>query len=233
MASRDLSLAPPVLGLVSALVGCEEKDPCDGLRTFDPPPEPEPSDTAPPTLLDGEWIGAGVLELSFSKPLLPGSPPDPTRFAVVGWSAIVQPYGGYYGSGSADSCQSTTRYSMIGVGYYSRAVVTDVWVAPEDPTLLRLRMSNTGADCRTINDIVGEGVMLVYANGGDAGTQLLDADGDPVPDIGPAWAIAAWEPCVGSVSYGYYYNSCGYALNNSATGQLPAMTSMASIPCPT
>lgn len=218
-------------GVISTLglVACES-DPCDGLRTFDAPPEPNPTTTSPPMVIDGEWIGAGVLELSFSEPLASGTPPDPSRFAVLGWSATVGANGSYYyGGGSSDSCYVQTRYGGLGQGYYSRASVADVWIAPEDPSLLRLRMSSAGATCRSVNDIVAQGVMLVYTNEPTiAGAQLLDADGDPVPDLGPSWAVSAWDGC--SNSYGYYY--CGYALNNTATGHLPALSSLAEIPCP-
>jgi hypothetical protein len=204
--------------------GCQS-DACEGLRELDLPPEPEASATAPPQVLDGEWIGAGILELQFSKPLSPGTAPDPARFAVVGWAVQASDY--------SSGCSITTRYSGIGVGYYGFSPVADVWVAPEDPTLLRLRMSNLGADCRTINDAFGEGVTLVYADGGSAGEPLRDANGDLVPDIGPAWAIGPWEGCIGSGGGYYYYAPCGYSLNSSTTGQLPGFSRLAQIPCPT
>lgn len=204
------------------LSGCAEDDPCEGLRTFDPPPEPDPSPTAPPTVIGGEWIGAGVLELSFSKPLQVGNTPDPARFAVLSWAAQVRSYDAYAGS---DVCYVRTRYSPLGLGYYGSSTVTDVWVAPEDPTLLRLRMSNVSATCRTVADTLGDGVMLAYTNGDDYGNLLLDAEGDPVPDLGPAWAIPASDSC----SQYYYY--C-YGLNNTATGHLPAIAELADIPCP-
>jgi hypothetical protein len=220
MARKRLPVPPSLIGLVAGLAGCEN-DPCEGQRTFDRPPEPEPSSSAPPTVLEGEWIGAGVLEISLSKPLQPGNAPDPSRFAVLGWAAQVQDYDSYAGS---DICYVRTQYSTIGQGYYSASSVADVWVAPEDPTLLRLRMSNVGATCRTVPDTLGDGVMLVYTNGEGFGNLLLDADGDPVPDLGPAWAIQQQDGnCV------YYY--C-YSLNNTATGHLPAVTSLADIPCP-
>ncbi|PRQ06349.1 hypothetical protein [Enhygromyxa salina] len=214
------------VGLFAALGlgGCEARDSCEGLRTFDSPPEPTASDTAPPTVLDGDWIGAGVLELQFSKPLSVGAAPDPTRFALLGWGAQVQSYG--------SSCYVQTRYSALAVGYY-RSSVADVWVAPEDPSLLRLRMSNTAAACRTVADIVAEGVLLVYADAQfeGAGPKLLDAEGDAVPDLGPQWAIPRWESCIDDDGYygGYY---CGYALNQTAVGHLPALNVLAPIPCP-
>lgn len=230
--------APPsntagVVGLVSALGtalglgGCQNQDPCEGLRTFDPPPEPQSSATAPPTVLDGEWIGAGVLELQFSKPLDPGTPPDPTRLGVLGWAAQVQDYN----YGSPGSCYVRTRYGGLGLGYYQSSSVADVWVAPEDPSILRLRMSNASADCRTVPDTVAEGVMLVYVDGGPSDiNRLFDAEGDPVPDIGPAWAIPQLENCVGGTTYYYYYNPCGFY--QTATGHLPSITTLADIPCP-
>jgi hypothetical protein len=221
---RPVSVFTPtgLVGLVATvgLAGCENPDACEGLRTFDPPPEPEPSSSAPPTVIAGEWIGAGVLELTFSKPLTPGAAPDPGRFAVLAWAAQVQPYAAYAGP---EVCYVRTQYSSIGQGYYSSASVTDVWVAPEDSTLLRLRLSNVSATCRTVPDTLGEGVMLVY-NNGDGGNLLLDQDGDPVPDLGPAWAIQQTDGCVN-----YYY--CG-SLNQTSTGHLPSVTSLAMIPCP-
>jgi hypothetical protein len=218
-----LVLTPGFAGLVG-LAGCENPDACVGLRTFDPPPEPSPSSTALPTVIAGEWIGAGVLEVTFSKPLLSSAAPDPARFAVLGWAAQVQPYDAYAGP---EVCYVRTRYSEIGgSGYYysyNSASVVDVWVAPEDPTLLRLRLSNVAAACRTIPDTLADGVMLVYTNG-EGGTLLLDEAGDPVPDLGPAWAIQQSDACVGS-----YY--CG-SLNQTSTGHLPSVTSLAMIPCP-
>jgi hypothetical protein len=211
-----------VVGLVVGLVGCEGKDVCEGLRNFDPPPEPEPSPTAPPIVLDGEWIGAGVLELTFSKPLQEGNAPDPSRFAVLNWTAQVTEYNSYAGS---DVCYERTQYALVGVGYYGNASVTDVWIAPDDASVLRLRLSNTAAACRTVPDTLGEGVMLVYTNSENGGNLLMDAEGDPVPDLGPAWAIQALDGCVGT-----YYYYCG--LRQTYTGHLPSVTSLADIPCP-
>jgi hypothetical protein len=167
-----------------------------------------------------------VLELSFSKPLIQNAAPDPARFAVLGWAAQVQSYDGYAGPAV---CYVRTRYSVIGQGsyYYSSSTVTDVWVAPEDPKLLRLRMSTTAATCRTIPDTLADGVMLIYTNG-EGGNLLLDADGDPVPDLGPAWAIQAFDGCSGVSNY---YNYCNYAFNMTTTGHLPSVTSLAMIPC--
>jgi hypothetical protein len=219
-----------LIGVVAGLAGCENDDACEGLRTFDPPPDPDPSPSAPPTVIGGEWIGAGVLELSFSKPLTQGAAPDPTRFAILGWAAQVQSYNGYAGR---DVCYVRTRYSVIGQGYsyyyYGTVTVTDAWVAPEDPTVLRLRMSSAAATCRSVPDTLADGVMLVYTNG-EGGNLLLDADGDPVPDLGPAWAIQALEGCMSS-NY-YYYGNCGYSLNQTSTGHLPSVGSLAEIPCP-
>jgi hypothetical protein len=213
-----------VIGVAAGLAGCENADVCEGLRTFDPPPEPDPSSSAPPAVIGGEWIGAGVLELSFSKPLMPSAAPDPARFAVLGWATEVQPYYGYAGP---EGCQMRTSYTVIGGGsyYFVATTVADLWVAPEDPTLLRLRMSSTAATCRSVPDTLGDGVMLVYSNG-EGGNLLLDADGDPVPDLGPAWAIQAFDGC----SSGYY--NCTYALNQYQTGHLSSVNSFAAIPCP-
>jgi hypothetical protein len=220
-----------LVGVVAALgLGCSEgDDPCEGLRTFDPPPAPESSDTAPPTVLAGEWIGAGVLELQFSKPLAVGSAPDPNRFALLNWAAQVQSYDNFQGPAT---CYVRTRYSGLGVGYYQTSSIADVWVAPEDPTLLRLRMSSASASCRAINDTVAEGILLVYVDAiiDPATTRLTDAQGSPVPDIGPQWAIPQWEGCFGTSYNGYNY--CGYVLGQTATGHLPALNVLAPIPCP-
>jgi hypothetical protein len=221
--ARSVPRAVSFIGLVAGLAGCEGADVCEGLRTFDPPPEPDPSASAPPTVIAGEWISAGVLELSFSEPLAQNAAPDPARFAVLGWAAQVQPYDAYAGP---DVCYVRTQYSVIGQGYYGSATITDVWVAPEDPTVLRMRMSSTAATCRTVPDTLADGVMLVYTNG-DGGNLLLDADGDPVPDLGPAWALQQLDGCSNS-----YYNYCGYSLNQTSTGHLPSVTSLAMIPCP-
>ncbi|KIG12532.1 hypothetical protein DB30_01294 [Enhygromyxa salina] len=219
------------LGVAAALGlgGCENGDACEGLRTFDAPPAPTTSDTAPPIVLEGEWIGAGVLELQFSKPLAAGNAPDPDRFAVIGWSAQVQSYSGYQGP---DTCYVRTRYAGIGQGYYQVNSVADVWIAPEDPSLLRVRMSSTAASCRAATDIVADGVLLVYTDGPtDPVTErLLDAEGDPVPDLGPQWAVQQWEICTANNNYGYNY--CRYSLSTSVTGHLPALSVLAPIPCP-
>jgi hypothetical protein len=218
------------VGVVAALgLGCSEgDDPCEGLRTFDPPPAPESSDTAPPTVLAGEWISADVLELQFSRPLAVGSAPDPSRFALLSWAARAQPYD-YQGPAT---CYVQTRYTGLGVGYYQSNSVADVWVAPEDPSLLRLRMASPSASCRAISDTVAEGILLVYVDAitDPATARLTDAQGDLVPDIGPQWAIPQWEDCFETSYNGYNY--CGYALGQTATGHLPALNVLAPIPCP-
>ena len=123
---------------------------------------------------------------------------------------------------------------QLGVGYYyyGQPDITAVWIAPEDPTLLRLR-TNIGARCRAaISGTVASGVMLVYTNGErptepndpPPGSQLLDEHGEPLADIGPAWAIDELDACF--VSPNCYY------VSDLATGHLPELVSLAQIPCP-
>lgn len=211
------------LGVVSALglaTACTD-DPCEG-RDFEPPPEPEPSPSTP-SLISGEWIGGGVLELSFSQPLSSNGDLDPNRFAIVGWDAIA------YSSG--DTCYLSTRYRELTTGgyyYYGGSGVAAAWIGPEDNTRLRLRLSNSGASCRIVANSRGSGIMLAYTNvTHDAvGSKLLDEDGDPIADIGPAWAIQQLDGCLDS---NYYY--CG-VISQFANGHLPALTSLLAIPCP-
>lgn len=216
--------------------GCAEEDPCEELRTFDAPPEPTATATAPPIVLSGEWVSANVLELQFSKPLAVGSAPEPSRFALINWNASAAVYDPYYGSGTA-VCNLRSSYRGFGLtgGYYyqSGASVIDAWIAPEDPTLLRVRTASANPTCRTNTDIVADGLMLVYVDGDGAGERLLEDNGDAVRDLGPSWAIQPWEDCVIQAyedNYGYFY--CGFALSNYATGHLPSISTLAPIPCP-
>ena len=228
--------AAKLVGVAAALGlgGCTDTDPCDGLRTFDEPAKP--SSSSSPIVLSGEWIGSGVLELQFSEPLSTTTAPDPARFALINWSAEVGESYNYYYSSNA-SCRSSTRYTSFGGGgysyyYQSGASILDVWIAPEDPSVLRLRTVSGAPSCRSNTDIVADGLMLVYVDGADAaGPQLLEESGDPVKDLGPAWAIQGFEDCIAGSS-NYYYSYCGFRLSSYATGHLPSINTLAPIPCP-
>jgi hypothetical protein len=210
------------LGAVTALglgtAACND-DPCEDL-SFEPPPEPTPSPSTP-SMIAGEWIGGGVLELRFSQPLSSVGDLDPDRFAIIGWDATTY---------SGDACFLSTLYRELGVSYYyyysAGSSVAAAWIGPEDDTLLRLRLSNAGVTCRINTNSVGSGIMLAYtdATHADLGTKLLDADGDPIGDIGVAWAIQRMEGCLGN-------DYCG-SVNNAVNGHLPAISSLIPIPCP-
>jgi hypothetical protein len=206
-----------LLGLISALgVGTGCNNPCE--QSFDPPPEPDPSASEPPQVIAGEWIGPGVLELEFSKPLAASGQLDPNRFAIVGWYVDGD---SFYGQ-----CEPATRYRELMVGYYGTAI-SDAWIGPEDDTLLRLRLSNSGAQCQIFgSNPVASGVMLAYTNvtNEPAGAQLLDENGNPVPDIGPAWAIMQLDSCFGDTYCGYVSSYQG--------GQLSQLDTLVQIPCP-
>jgi hypothetical protein len=212
--------SPRWLGAVAALglgTACND-DPCEDL-SFELPPEPEPSSSTP-SLIAGEWIGSGVLELRFSRPLTSVGDLDPRRFAIIGWDATAY---------SGDACVLRTSYREIGASYYyysAGSSVAAAWIGPEDPTQLRLRLSSAGATCRISTDSVGSGVMLAYtdATHNAAGPKLLDQDGDPIRDLGPVWAISRLDTCIGSEYCGSVYNF--------ATGHLPMTSSLVPIPCP-
>ena len=209
----------PVLGALAG-AGCND-DPCAGQRGFEPPPEPAPGPAAPPEVLAGEWIGAGVLELQFSAELGSFGTLDPSRFALLSWSARAAE--GYYDAGV---CSLSTSYRALGMSYYgyAQSSIAEVWLAPEDPTLLRMRLTQPGAQCPNSSVAVAEGLLLTYTAAAGAGPELRDADGQLVPDLGPQWALDRLDGCFGS----------GYCLAfYSATGHLPALTSLAPIPCPT
>ncbi|MFO7564385.1 MAG: hypothetical protein R6X02_17190 [Enhygromyxa sp.] len=205
------------IGALTALglgTACSE-DPCED-QVFEPPPEPEPSPSTP-TLIAGEWIGAGVLELSFSRPLSSTGDLDPARFAIVGWDAI-----------SGYGCILSTNYRELGTSYYyysPGSSIAAAWIGPEDDTRLRLRLSRTSS-CLPSTNSVGSGVMLAYtdASSSSAGAKLLDQDGDPIGDIGPAWAIQRLDQCL---EYNYFCR-----VNDFANGHLPALSSLVPIPCP-
>jgi len=235
MAARGSTRPATAIGVLTTLgaAACTNDDVCEGRRSFEPPPAPEPSPTAPPEVLAGEWIGSGVLELSFSKPLMSSAAPDPSRFALMSWSALASSYYGYSGS---DACRQQTQYSQFGgpsyyYYYQQNAGVADVWIAPEDASILRLRISSAGTTCPTPNGLIEAGLMLVYTNGDDPSVErprLLDENGDPVPALGPSWAVSAWDNCA-LQPYSY---SCGFALNAVYQGHLPLTDTLAPIPCP-
>jgi len=212
-----MELRPGLLGVLSVLgvaPACQAEE-CSG--SFDGPPAPDPSASVP-VVLDGEWIGAGVLELRFSAALSTVESPDPNRFAIVGWSAELAAY---------RDCDPVTSYRVIGVGYYGTRVA-EVWIAPEDDSILRLRLTNVAARCSIPTNPTGavaSGVMLVYTDGAQAGPALLDGDGDPLSSIGPGWALDR----LGSCSSDYCYTSFN---RYGAAGHLSALDSLAPIPCP-
>ncbi len=229
-AMSDRSRVPSgLLGLVSLLgaaSGCNE-DLCEGQRNFDPPPEPDPGPDAAPTVLAGRWIGAGVLELEFSGPIAALGDLDPQRFALVGWDANAYEYDPDFDAGS---CLLQTRYRELGTSYFyyggPQRGVAAAWIGPEDDTLLRLVLNNTGAACTISPGSLGSGVMLAYTAGDleGVGTKLETGEGETLADIGPAWAIDRLEACVG-------YSYCG-AVSYFANGHLPLIDSLAEIPCP-
>jgi hypothetical protein len=211
------------LGVVSALgVGSACNDVCE-RQGFEPPPEPDPSPSAAPEVIAGEWIGPGVLELSFSRPLSSLGDLDPNRFAIVGWNAVANEYG------TDGECYLQTRYRELSGGsyyyYYQPSGIAAVWIGPEDDTLLRLRLVTSSPQCRSSGDSIATGIMLVYTNDDDPilGEGLRNENGDVVPDLGPAWAISRLDSCVNTNYCTIYYY---------ATGHLPQVSSLAQIPCP-
>jgi hypothetical protein len=180
---------------------------------FEMPPEPELDAGDPPTVIAGRWIGVGVLELSFSKPIHAEGDLDPERFAIIGWYAYVDPW-----------CGSNTGYRELGAGYYSS--INAAWIGPEDDTLLRVRLNNAAAQCGRPIDLVASGIMLAYTDVDDenAGARLLDEDGAAVPDIGPDWAIVSLDGCLGE----------NYCVLTGYFGEefLPSSSSLVPIPCP-
>jgi hypothetical protein len=211
---------PTLVGVISALgVGSACGDPCADTA-FVPPPEPQLGTSITPEVIGGEWIDPGLLELSFSEPLGATGPLDPRRFAVLSWDV----------SNEADNstiegtCYMNTRYRPLQDGYYQTNGVADVWIAPEDPTLLRLRLRRTTAQCLLTTTSVGSGLMLAYTNSEQegAGGRLLDELGNPVFDLGPAWASSRLEDCFG----------CEYITYTAWGSHLPQFASLAQIPCP-
>lgn len=232
-------LASLGVSLALGLVACTNSDACAGEQ-FEAPPAPDPSPGTPPIVLAGEWLTDGVLELSFSEPLSPSVAPDPRRFALISWSARVSEYGYYYDygitAGSNASCYQRTSYGWFGrAGYFYgyQVAIADVWIAPEDSSVLRIRLTNTGAQCPNSFGNLEEGLMLAYTGREAEGlARLEDADGDPVPSLGPSWALTGggynnWQDCI-LQSGGY----CGYRLSATYQGHLPLVDSLAPIPCP-
>jgi hypothetical protein len=214
----------PLLGVVSALglaaLGCRE-DACAG-QEFEPPPEPTSNAAGPPTVLAGEWIGGGVLELQFSKPLASDGDLDPQRFALVVYDALTSDYG------DADICYLRTSYRSLGFSYYYGGftpMIAAAWIGPEDPTILRLRLGNLAAQCPNTFGSIANGLFLAYTDAPSTGpgSLLLDGDGNPVPDIGPGWAISDLDAC---------FDSTYCSVNGYASGHLPAWNRLAAIPCP-
>jgi hypothetical protein len=203
-------------GVVSVLgAGCVDDESCSN-PPFEMPPEPELDASDPPTVIAGQWLGVGVLELTFSKPIHAEGDLDPERFAVVGWYAYVDP-----------SCDPETGYRELGRGYYSVGTSVDsAWIGPEDDTLLRVRLSNAAAQCGGPLGAVASGIMLAYTDVDDenAGPRLLDEDGAAVPDIGPEWAIPSLDGCLGE-------NYCVFT-SYFADEFLPLTSSLVPIPCP-
>jgi hypothetical protein len=216
-----------LLGVVSALgvtAGCS--DPCESL-VLETPPEPSPSAEDPPTVIAGEWLTAGVLELHFSKAIASFGDLDPARFEVVAWAI-----GGNEVSGS---CNAATRYRwLFGGGYYYYGAAprpSQVWIAPENPTILRVRLANSGATCPNpafnSSAAIESGVMLVYTGPATAdGPELLDEDGVAVPAFGSDWLLDRLAACVDG-TYGYYFCPLG-----DLGGHLPGLASLVPIPCP-
>jgi hypothetical protein len=188
-------------------------DPCLDAPEFVAPPAPDPDAGASPTLLSGEWISAGVLELRFSKALAPGAL-DPRRFSLMSWRVDADNDG--------DVCTLDTDYSTLGRSYYQNALA-DVWIGPGDGDLLLVRMSNTAAACPAAG--VASGLMLAYTNGDTGGGKLLDANGDALGDIGPAWAVLELDECLENDASYCVLRSFGRTL-------LTHLASLAPIPCP-
>ncbi|HVI01099.1 MAG TPA: hypothetical protein VM869_20415 [Enhygromyxa sp.] len=208
------------LGVVSTFgLGSACYTPCS--LPFDPLPVPDADASAAPQVLAGEWIGPGVLELSFSKPLRADGDIDPNRFTLITWDA--EWFGG------SDECYPGTNYSELRPGayyYYPPAGISAVWIGPEDDMRLRLRLSSSAMQCRSSSDAVASGLILVYTNADDPGlgVGLRDENGVALPDLGPAWAITALDECIGNNYCWYFYES--------TSGHLPEFDSLAPIPCP-
>jgi hypothetical protein len=218
MAARSESATQWVGTLAALGLGSACSNPC-AEPPFVPPPTPDPSASVSPQVMRGEWIAPGLLELQFSAPLGASGPLDPNRFAILSWDAAAQP--DYAEPGG--TCYRATRYRPLRTSYYYRVAVADVWIAPEDDTLLRVRLNSSTAQCLLTTVSVGSGIMLAYTNTPDpaAGGLLLDENGNAVFDLGPEWAIENLDQCLGCDN-NYYF----------ADEHLPLFDSLAQIPCP-
>jgi hypothetical protein len=178
-----------------------------------------------PTVIAGEWIGPGILELQFSEGLRSLGPPDPARFAILTWMATF--YANNTRSWEPECYANDTRYGpLYGAGYYSRPRVDEVWIAPEDDAILRLRLSTPLLRCSPGGwEPLAEGVMLVYSKGEAGGTPLLDQSGAPIPSQGPDWAVLRLDECLSAGR-----SSC--VSSELVWGYLPLLGSFAAIPCP-
>ncbi len=233
---------------LAPLTGCPTDDTPDCSAELDAVELPDalPDNGGNPTLLDARWLSTTVLELQFSEPLEALTPLDPVptaRFRVMGWNLSTDtynPYGYNYGNGNND-CTIYTRYYPV--RQTNTAVVVELWQAPEDAAVVRLRMGSP-ISCTTPDD-PHSGLSLFYtndtldfgANGGLDMTSLRDVEGNPLPDIGPAWALTAMVGCASSYATpptgtGYYYYQYCNGLRSTVTGSFPVMTSMVQIPCP-
>lgn len=228
------------LALVGALVpltGCPDPEgpDCSGeLAAVELPDPLEPSDDFP-SLVEARWLTSDTLELQFSEPLAtPGAKLAPHRFRVMGWNLTTTLYS-YYG-GSNDDCTIYTRYFPMRQG---GNFPSDLWQAPEDAAVLRLRM-NAPVACTTQNG-TRTGLALFYTNdpfAGEDAPALEDLEGNMLADIGPSWAITAMTDCApsyaqgGSQGYYYYYGPSCYGLNRNVAGTFPLLPEMLEIPCP-
>jgi hypothetical protein len=211
------------------LLGCPSDPDCSAELDAVELPGDLPDNGGNPTLLEARWLSDSVLELQFSEPLEALSPIDPVaaaRFRVMGWNVTTTSNSYYY---SNDDCTLYTRY-------YPIRQIAEFWQAPEDPAVLRLRMT-TPVACATPDDPLS-GLTLFYTNDslsvGNA--SIRDAEGNQLPDIGPSWAITAMDGCAGNYSQPssgyYYYGPYCPGLNDSVTGAFPVLASMLKIPCP-
>lgn len=214
------------------LLGCNEEPDCsDELASIELPGE-LPDNGSNPTLLEARWLSSDVLELQFSEPLEALDPLDPiapARFRVMGWNINTQSY--YY----SDDCSIYTAYYPIRQGNNYPA---ELWQAPEDAAVLRLRM-NAPVTCATPDDPL-TGLLLFYTNDplttGNA--SVRDVEGNQLPDIGPSWALSSMVSCAanyaqgGMQGYYYYYGPYCSGLTNTFSGSFPVLPSILAIPCP-
>lgn len=212
------------------LLGCNEDPDCSAeLEAVELPGE-LPDNGGNPTLMEGRWLSDTVLELQFSAPLeglSPIDPVDPARFRVMTWSVTTTSSSYYYGN---DDCTLYTRYAPI-------RQIAELWQAPEDAAVLRLRMSNP-VTCATPDDPLS-GLALFYTNDplSTGNASIRDQEGNQLPDIGPGWALTAMVDCAANYSQPpssgyYYYGPYCSGLSNTFNGAFPTLTSLLRIPCP-